>query len=108
MTVEIVLQILVAQGGHESIEEPLIQISGLEGESQSWVFPFVLALLAGLATGIGGLIVFLVKEISQGMMAFLLAMAAGVMLLVSVLDLWFGQAMEKWLSSYHALIWWWG
>jgi len=95
LTVEIVLQILVAQGGHESIEEPLIQISGLEGESESWVFPFVLALLAGLATGIGGLIVFLVKEISQGMMALLLAMAAGVMLLVSVLDLWFGQAMEN-------------
>jgi len=95
LTVEVVLQILVAQGGHESIEEPLIQISGLEGESESWVFPFVLALLAGLATGIGGLIVFLVKEISQEMMAFLLAMAAGVMLLVSVLDLWFGQAIEN-------------
>ncbi len=95
LTVEIVLQILVAQGGHESIEEPLVQISGLEGESESWVFPFVLALLAGLATGIGGLIVFLVKEISKEMMAFLLAMAAGVMLLVSVLDLWFGQAMEN-------------
>ena len=95
LTVEIVLQILVAQGGHESIEEPLIQISGLEGESDSWVFPFVLALLAGLATGIGGLIVFIVKEISQEMMAFLLAMAAGVMLLVSVLDLWFGQALDN-------------
>ncbi len=95
LTVEIVLQILVAQGGHENIEEPLIQISGLEGESESWVFPFVLALLAGLATGIGGLIVFFVKEITQEMMAFLLAMAAGVMLLVSVLDLWFGQAMEN-------------
>ncbi len=95
LTVEIVLQILVAQGGHESIEEPLIQISGLEGESESWVFPFILALMAGLATGIGGLIVFLVKEISQEMMAFLLAMAAGVMLLVSVLDLWFGQAIEN-------------
>ena len=95
LTVEIVLQILLSQGGHESLEEPLIQISGLEGESESWVFPFVLALMAGLATGIGGLIVFIVKEISQEMMAFLLAMAAGVMLLVSVLDLWFGQALEN-------------
>ena len=46
LTVEIVLQILVAQGGHESIEEPLIQIS------ESWVFPFVLALLAGLELGL--------------------------------------------------------
>ena len=95
LTVEIVLEILIKQAGHTSVEEPLIQISGLEGESDSWVFPFVLALLAGLATGIGGLIVFIVKEISAGMMAFLLAMAAGVMLLVSVLDLWFGQAMEN-------------
>ena len=95
LTVDIVLQILVAQGGHQSIQEPLIQISGLEGESDSWVFPFVLALLAGLATGIGGLIVFIVKEITAEMMAFLLAMAAGVMLLVSVLDLWFGQAVEN-------------
>lgn len=95
LTVDVVLQILVAQGGHKSSEEPLIQISGLEGESESWVFPFVLALLAGLATGLGGLIVFFVKEVSHEMMAFLLAMAAGVMLLVSTLDLWFGQAMEN-------------
>ena len=33
LTVEIVLQILVAQGGHEIIEEPMVQISGLEGSS---------------------------------------------------------------------------
>ena len=95
LTVEIILQIIIVQGGHESIDEPLLQISGLEGESESWVFPFILALLAGLATGIGGLIVFIVKEISQEMMAFLLAMAAGVMLLVSILDLYLGQALEN-------------
>ena len=95
LATEIVLQIVVAQGGHQTGSEPLIQISGLEGESESWVFPFVLALLAGLATGIGGLIVYIVKEISAEMMAFLLAMAAGVMLLVSVLDLWLGQAGEN-------------
>mgnify|MGYP001181523641 FL=1 len=95
LTVEIVLQILVAQGGHQSSDEPLIQISGLEGGTDSWVFPFILALLAGLATGIGGLIVFVLKEITPEMMAFLLAMAAGVMLLVSVLDLWFKQAIEN-------------
>ncbi|MBM72823.1 MAG: hypothetical protein CMB38_00960 [Euryarchaeota archaeon] len=95
LAVEVVLRIVMAQGGHQSVEEPLIQISGLEGESNSWVFPFVLALLAGLATGLGGLIVFIVKEISPEMMAFLLAMAAGVMLLVSFLDLWFRQALDN-------------
>ena len=94
LTTEIVLQIVASQGGHISIDEPLIQIQGLEGESSSWVFPFVLALLAGLATGIGGLIVFVLKEITAELMAFMLAMAAGVMLLVSILDLWFERGLE--------------
>ena len=94
LAAEIALEIIAAQGGLHNGEEPLIQIQGLEGESSSWVFPFVLALLAGLATGIGGLIVFIVKEVTAEMMAFLLAMAAGVMILVSTLDLWFGKALE--------------
>ncbi len=94
LTAEIVLEIVVAQGGHHSGDEPLIQIQGLEGESSSWVFPFLLALGAGLATGIGGLIVFFLKEITSELMAFMLAMAAGVMLLVSTVDLWFGRALE--------------
>ena len=94
LAAEIALEIIAAQGGLHNGEEPLIQIQGLEGESSSWVFPFVLALLAGLATGIGGLIVFIVKEVTAEMMAFLLAMAAGVMILVSTLDLWFGRALE--------------
>ena len=51
-------------------------------------------MLAGLATGIGGLIVFILKEITAELMAFLLAMAAGVMLLVSLFDLWFERALE--------------
>ena len=90
---ELVLHFVISQTG-QSGDGPLIQIQGLEGESSSWVFPFLLALGAGLATGIGGLIVFILKEITAELMAFLLAMAAGVMLLISVVDLWFEQALE--------------
>ena len=90
---ELVLHFVISQAG-QSGDGPLIQIQGLEGESSSWVFPFLLALGAGLATGIGGLIVFILKEITAELMAFLLAMAAGVMLLISVVDLWFEQALE--------------
>ena len=94
LATEIALEIVATQGGMHHGEAPLIQIQGLEGESSSWVFPFILALMAGLATGIGGLIVFIVKEVTAEMMAFLLAMAAGVMILVSTLDLWLGRALE--------------
>ena len=94
LATEIVLNIIAEQSGLGSSDEPLIQIEGLEGESSSWVFPFILALLAGLATGIGGLIVFVLKEITAEMMAFLLSMAAGVMLLISIFDLWFERGLE--------------
>ena len=92
LTPEIILHIIVLKAGSES--GPLIQISGLEGESKSWKFPFMLTLAAGLATGIGGLIVYFLKEVPPELMAFLLAMAAGVMLLISIIDLWIGQALE--------------
>ncbi|MBN17437.1 MAG: hypothetical protein CMB37_04690 [Euryarchaeota archaeon] len=90
---ELVLHFVISQTGIAG-EGPIIQIQGLEGESSSWVFPFMLALAAGLATGIGGLIVFILKEITAELMAFLLAMAGGVMLLISIVDLWFEQALE--------------
>ena len=73
---------------------PLIKLDGLEGSSENWVFPFTIALLAGLATGLGGLIVLFIREISRELMAFMLGMAAGVMLLISILDLLLGQASE--------------
>ncbi|MBJ24094.1 MAG: hypothetical protein CMB64_05425 [Euryarchaeota archaeon] len=90
---EIILNFIITETNYNN-EGPLFQISGLEGESSSWVFPFMLALCAGLATGIGGLIVFFMKEITPELMAFLLAMAAGVMLLISIVDLWLGHAFS--------------
>ena len=46
----------------------------------------LLSLLAGLATGLGGLIV-LVKKPSKKMMSFLMGLAAGVMIILSFLEL---------------------
>ena len=94
LTTEIILQVVVEKGGGHNSERPIIEIQVLEGESDSWFFPFTIALMAGLATGIGGLIVMFISEISKELMSFMLGMAAGVMLLISIFDLWLGQAME--------------
>lgn len=51
------------------------------------VIPFALSLLAGLSTGIGGLIVLLVRKPSYTFMGFTLGAAAGVMLFVSFVEL---------------------
>ena len=50
-------------------------------------FLFDCACLAGLSTGMGGCVVFCVNTISNRTMAFTLALAAGVMTSVSVLEL---------------------
>jgi ZIP family zinc transporter len=52
----------------------------------------LLSLLAGLATGLGGLIV-LVKRPSRSMMNFLMGLAAGVMIILSFLEL-MGEALN--------------
>lgn len=49
--------------------------------------PFVLSLIAGSATGIGGLIVLVFGRLSDRVMGFLMGFAGGVMLIVSFLDL---------------------
>ncbi|MBF26713.1 MAG: hypothetical protein CMA98_02850 [Euryarchaeota archaeon] len=94
LTTEIILQVVAKEGGGHNSERPIIEIQSLEGQSDSWVFPFTIALMAGLATGIGGLIVMFISEITKELMSFMLGMAAGVMLLISIFDLWLGQAME--------------
>jgi len=94
LTTEIILHLVFKEGGGKIEDKPIVEIQGLEGESESWVFPFTIALMAGLATGIGGLIVAFINEITKELMAFMLGMAAGVMLLISIFDLWLGQAME--------------
>ncbi len=57
------------------------------------ISPFILSLVAGMATGLGGLIVLIIGEITDDLMGLALAFAAGVMLVVSFLDL-FAEALE--------------
>jgi ZIP family zinc transporter len=54
----------------------------------TWLRPIALSAFAGSATAVGGAIVFLLREApSDGAIAFTLSFAAGVMLVVSVFDL---------------------
>ena len=49
--------------------------------------PFLLSLVAGLATGIGGLIVITLRKVSDRFVSFSLGFASGVMLMVAFNDL---------------------
>jgi ZIP family zinc transporter len=57
------------------------------------ISPFILSFVAGAATGLGGLIVLLLGDVSDDFMGLCLAFASGVMLVVSFLDL-FTEALE--------------
>jgi len=57
------------------------------------VSPFILSFVAGMATGLGGLIVLFLGKITDELMGLSLAFASGVMLVVSFLDL-FAEALE--------------
>lgn len=54
----------------------------------NFLIPIILSLIAGSATGIGGLIVLRFGEISNRKMGFLLGFAGGVMLVVSFIELY--------------------
>jgi len=51
--------------------------------------PFLLSLIAGLATGIGGLIVLLLRKVSDRVVSFSMGFASGVMLMVAFNNLFF-------------------
>ena len=51
------------------------------------LWPFLLSLIAGSMTGVGGLIILAFGRISDRIMGFLMGFAGGVMLIVSFLDL---------------------
>jgi len=52
------------------------------------VAPIVLSLLAGSATGIGGLLVLAFGEVNERLIGFFMGFAGGVMLVVSFLQLY--------------------
>lgn len=54
---------------------------------ENYLLALLLAVLAGLSTSIGGVIGIFVREPSRNFMAFTLGFAAGVMILVSFVEL---------------------
>ncbi len=54
---------------------------------QNILFAFLLTLLAGLSTGIGGLIALLAKRTNKNFLSFSLGLSAGVMIYVSFIEL---------------------
>jgi len=45
--------------------------------------PFLLSLLAGMATGLGGIIVLMLRKVSDRVVSFSMGFASGVMLMVA-------------------------
>ncbi len=56
--------------------------------------PFLLSLVAGLATGIGGIIVLLMRKVSNRFVGFSMGLASGVMLLVAFNNLFLEAAKQ--------------
>jgi len=61
----------------------------------------ILSLLAGLATGLGGLIVVSMKHVSKRTLSFGLGLSSGIMVIIGVRDL-FGKSIE--LSNYYLAV----
>jgi len=57
------------------------------------IYPFLLSLIAGSASGLGGLIVLYFGKVEDWLMGFLMGFAGGVMLIVSFLEL-FTEALN--------------
>ncbi len=68
-------------------------------DSSRLLFAFGLTLLAGLATGIGGLIAFFAKRTKTTFLAFSLGFSAGVMIFISFTEL-LTEAREMMLQNY--------
>jgi len=66
------------------------------------IIPFMLSLVAGAASGLGGLVVYFFGEVRDELMGFLMGFAGGVMLIVSFLEL-FTEALNL-LSHIDATI----
>lgn len=61
----------------------------------------LLSLLAGLATGLGGLIVVSMKKVSKRTLSFGLGLSSGIMVIIGIRDL-FGKSIE--LSDYYLAV----
>ncbi len=61
----------------------------------------LLSLLAGLATGLGGLIVVSLKKVNKRTLSFGLGLSSGIMVIIGIRDL-FGKSIE--LSNYYLAV----
>lgn len=69
--------------------------------SENYLIPFSLTLFAGLATGIGSLMAFLSKKFSSKFLAISLGFSAGVMIFVSLVEI-FAKARSSLIEVYGA------
>jgi ZIP family zinc transporter len=60
---------------------------------EDYLFPIFLSFVAGSASGIGGLVVYIFGKIDESIMGFIMGFAGGVMLIVSLLEL-FTEALS--------------
>lgn len=67
----------------------------------SVLFAFSLTLIAGLSTGVGGLVPFFTKKLNTGFLCASLGLSAGVMVFVSFMEL-LPEALSSLSSSYGA------
>ncbi|MCX6814758.1 MAG: ZIP family metal transporter [Candidatus Aenigmarchaeota archaeon] len=65
------------------------------------LYAILLSLLAGLATGLGGLIVVSMKKVSKKTLGFGLGLSSGIMVIIGIRDL-FGKSIE--LSNYYLAV----
>ena len=70
----------------------------MEFELSNIIFAFALTLLAGLSTGIGGLIALLTKRTNKKFLSISLGFSAGVMIFVSFVEI-FNEAKETLISQ---------
>src|SRR4030042_3445256 len=69
----------------------------------SMLTAILLSVLAGLATGVGGLIVISMKGVSKRMLGFGLGLSSGIMVIIGIRDL-FGKSIE--LGGYYPAVFW--
>jgi zinc transporter ZupT len=71
-------------------------VAGEGGVLSAVATPVLLSAIAGSATGIGGLIVYAMDDLpSDRAISFVLSFAAGVMMIVSVVDMWLPSALAS-------------
>jgi ZIP family zinc transporter len=65
----------------------------------SYIYAFILTLVAGLATGLGGVMIMVVKKFSPKVLSAALGFSAGVMILISFVEM-FPEARESLSGQY--------